>query len=116
MTTEAADPPHWARAPRCLLLILLAALATRAVTFGNPLVDMDDQFYWLVGRSMWQGHWPILDIWDRKPVGLFLLYGAIAGIDRSILTVQIAATLFAAGTAILVRAAALRIASPRGAL
>ncbi|MCF2514525.1 hypothetical protein LVY65_05520 [Sphingomonas sp. G124] len=99
-----------------LLLILITAFATRAVTFGNPLVDMDDQFYWLVGRSMWHGIWPILDIWDRKPVGLFLLYGAFAGVDRSILAVQIAATLFAAGTAIFVRAASLRIASPRSAL
>jgi 4-amino-4-deoxy-L-arabinose transferase-like glycosyltransferase len=116
MISEAGDPPRWARSPVALLLILITAFATRAVTFGNPLVDMDDQFYWLVGRSMWDGAWPILDIWDRKPVGLFLLYGAIAGVDRSILAVQIAATLFAAGTAILVRAVALRIASPRGAL
>ena len=74
---------------------------------SNPLVDMDDQFYWLVGRSWWAGAWPIVDIWDRKPVGLFLLYTAIAGIDRSILAVQIASLLFAAGTAILIRTAAL---------
>jgi 4-amino-4-deoxy-L-arabinose transferase-like glycosyltransferase len=107
---------RWARGPTAILLIFLTAFATRAVTFGNPLVDMDDQFYWLVGRSMWQGDWPILDIWDRKPVGLFLLYGAIAGIDRSILAVQIVAALFAAGTAVLVRAAALRIASPHASL
>lgn len=116
MNPEAGDPPRWARTPWALLLILLTAFAARAVTFGNPLVDMDDQFYWLVGRSMWQGDWPILDIWDRKPVGLFLLYGAIAGINRSIVAVQIAATLCAAGTAMLVRASALHIASPRSAL
>ena len=63
---------HWA-----VFVILLVAVATRSATFGNPLVDMDDQFYWLVGRSWWDGHWPIVDIWDRKPVGLFLIYGAI---------------------------------------
>lgn len=116
MSPKAGDPPRIAPGIAAVLLIIVAAFATRAVTFGNPLVDMDDQFYWLVGRSMWQGEWPVLDIWDRKPIGLFLLYGAIAGIDRSILAVQIAATLFAAGTAILIRAAALYIASPRSAL
>jgi 4-amino-4-deoxy-L-arabinose transferase-like glycosyltransferase len=113
---EAGATPRRTHGPAAIRLIRVAAIATRAVTFGNPLADMDDQFYWLVGRSMWQGAWPILDIWDRKPVGLFLLYGAIAGVDRSILAVQIAATLFAAGTALVVRAAALHIASPRAAL
>jgi 4-amino-4-deoxy-L-arabinose transferase-like glycosyltransferase len=116
MNSEGGVRPRWVNGPAAMLLLLVTAVATRAVTFGNPLVDMDDQFYWLVGRSMWHGNWPILDIWDRKPVGLFLLYGAIAGIDRSILAVQIAATLFAAGTAVLIRAAALHIASPRAAL
>ncbi|MFL6766481.1 MAG: ArnT family glycosyltransferase [Sphingomicrobium sp.] len=116
MDPEPIAQQRWLRGPVAILIIFLVAIATRAVTFGNPLVDMDDQFYWLVGRSMWQGDWPILDIWDRKPVGLFLLYGAIAGIDRSILAVQLAATLFAAGTAALIRAAALRIASPRASL
>lgn len=110
------DQPGWTRGPAAIGIIAAVAIATRLVTLGNPLVDMDDQFYWLVGQSWWDGQWPITDIWDRKPVGLFLLFGAIAGIDRSILAVQIAALLFAAGTAILVRHAALQIASPRSAL
>lgn len=108
--------PRWSTGWLAIAIIVIAAIATRAVTFGNPLVDMDDQFYWLVGQSWWDGRWPIVDIWDRKPVGLFLIYGAIAGIDRSILAVQLTATVFAAGTAILVRAASLHIASPRAAL
>lgn len=111
-----AAVPRWAHAPSAALIILAAAIATRAVTFGNPLVDMDDQFYWLLGQEWWDGRWPIVDVWDRKPIGLFALYAAIAAIDRSILAVQIASLLFAAGTALLVRAAALRIASPRAAL
>lgn len=117
MSADPAAPyPRWAQRRWALLIILAVAIATRVVTFGNPLVDMDDQFYWLVGRSWWQGDWPIIDIWDRKPVGLFLLYAVITGVDRSILAVQIASLLFAAGTAFLIRTAALRIASPTGAL
>ncbi len=97
------------------LLILALALVTRGVTYGNPLVDMDDQFYWMVGRSMWNGDWPILDIWDRKPVGLFLIFGAIAGVNSSILAMQLVATLFAAATAWIVRAAALTFTGAKGA-
>lgn len=97
------------------LLILSLAVATRGVTYGNPLVDMDDQFYWMVGRSMWNGDWPILGIWDRKPVGLFLIFGAIAGVSSSILAMQLVATLFAAATACIVRTAALTFTGAKGA-
>ena len=92
-------------------LILLAAVSTRIATWGNPVADMDDQFYWLVGRSWTQGQWPIIDIWDRKPIGLFAIYAGIAAISPSILAVQIAATAFAAATALLIRRAATLIAS-----
>jgi hypothetical protein len=95
----------------------LVALATRWVTFGNPVVDQDDQFYLLVGDSMRHGQWPYLDIWDRKPVGLFLLFTGIAGIGgTSILFMQLVATAFVAATAWLIRSIALRLASPAGAL
>jgi hypothetical protein len=97
------------------LLIIAVALATRCLSFGNPVIEMDDQFYWLVGREWWQGQWPILDVWDRKPVGLFVIYGAIAGIDRSFLAVQLVATAFAAATAWTIRAAAKLFAGAQGA-
>lgn len=97
------------------LLILLVAVATRWVAYGNPVADIDDQFYWLVGTSMADGQWPILDIWDRKPLGLFLIYGAIAAVHPSFLAAKIVATLFAAATALLIRQIALAVASPRSA-
>lgn len=115
-SSEATRGPNWTAGWLAILIIVGAAIATRVVTFGNPLVDMDDQFYWLVGRSWLNGEWPILDIWDRKPVGLFLLYAGIASIDRSILAVQFAALAAAAGTAFLIRQAALSIARSCSAL
>jgi 4-amino-4-deoxy-L-arabinose transferase-like glycosyltransferase len=100
-----------------LLAILAVAFATRLVAFGNPVANIDDQFYLLVGHDWWRGQIPYLDIWDRKPPGLFLLYALLAKIGGgSILVVQIAASLFAAGTAWLIRAVALRFAGPRAAL
>jgi len=97
------------------LLIAAVAVATRYLSYGNPVIDMDDQFYWLVGREWWHGQWPILDIWDRKPAGLFLIYGAIAGFDRSILAVQLAATVFAVATAWTIRSTARLYARDQGA-
>jgi hypothetical protein len=57
-----------------LIVLALLALATRAWTFGNPAINIDEQFYLLVGERMLQGALPYVDIWDRKPIGLFLLY------------------------------------------
>lgn len=100
-----------------VFLILLVALATRFVSFGNPVVIQDDQYYLLVGDAMRDGHWPYLDIWDRKPIGLFLLFAGIASIGgTSILVTQLIATAFAAGTAWLIRSIGLRFATPAGAL
>ena len=61
--------------PRLRLpILLLVAIAARWLTFGNPLVHVDEEFYFVTAMRMWQGALPFVDVWDRKPVGLFLLY------------------------------------------
>ena len=57
-------------------LMLAVALAVRWPLTGDPIAGVDEQFYLLVGDRMWAGALPYVDIWDRKPVGLFLLYAA----------------------------------------
>ncbi len=57
-----------------LLPLTIFALFVRAVTFGNPIVNVDEEFYYTVGHAMAQGAVPYVDIWDRKPFGLFLIY------------------------------------------
>jgi hypothetical protein len=67
--------------PRLRLPILLCvAIAARALTFGNPIVHVDEEFYFVTAHRMWQGALPFVDIWDRKPVGLFLLYALPAAL------------------------------------
>jgi hypothetical protein len=58
------------------LILLAVALVARAQTFGNPVIGFDEQFYLLVGDRMLHGALPYVDIFDRKPVGLFLLFAA----------------------------------------
>ena len=100
-----------------MLAIVAVAILSRVVTFGNPVVIADDQFYLLVGDAMRHGQWPYIDIWDRKPFGLFALFEGIAALGNgSILAMQLIATAFAAATALVIRRMALFLTNERGAL
>jgi 4-amino-4-deoxy-L-arabinose transferase-like glycosyltransferase len=95
------------------LILLLAAFAIRCAQFGNPLIHVDENFYLLVGDRMLHGALPYVDIWDRKPVGLFLIFAAIRLLGGDgIVQYQVVATLFAAGTALVVA----RMAAPMAGL
>ena len=97
--------------------LLLIAIALRAWDFGNPVIHVDEQYYLLVGDRLLHGALPYVDIWDRKPIGLFLLYALIRMLPGDgILAYQIVATLFAAATAWIVERTARRLdAAPVGA-
>ena len=69
---------HLPEALKAILILAAFTLATRAWIFGNPIVNIDEQFYLMVGDRMLHGSLPYVDIWDRKPIGLFLIY-AFAG-------------------------------------
>lgn len=61
--------------PLCLIgLFCLCTLLVRAQILGSPVIHVDEQFYLLVGDKMLHGALPYVDIWDRKPIGLFLVY------------------------------------------
>ena len=60
-----------------LLGVLAFALLVRGQTFDNPVLGFDEQFYLLVGDRMLHGAVPYIDIFDRKPIGLFMIYAAI---------------------------------------
>lgn len=82
-------------------VILALAFVLRAPTFGDPALHTDEEFYFYVGQQMLDGRLPYVDIWDRKPFGLFAIYAAIAAISRSVVAYQVAACVSAAATAML---------------
>jgi hypothetical protein len=97
-------------------LLLVAALALRAPLFGNPLIQIDEQFYLLVGERMLDGAIPYVDVWDRKPIGLFLIYAGLRWLGGDgFAFYQLAASLFAGATAVLLYRIALRVAAPAAA-
>ena len=104
--------------PRLRLpILLLVAIAARALTFGNPVVHVDEEFYFVVGDRLWQGALPFVDIWDRKPIGLFLLYALPArlGFPAGIWAYQLLALASAVATAWLVARLAERAGYAAGA-
>jgi hypothetical protein len=113
-----ADALRRDTATRRLLLLTLTALAARARMFGNPIIFSDEEFYLLVARAMWRGALPYVDIWDRKPIGLFLLYLPAAPFSpqAGVYIYQSLALLAVIATAWLVVATARRVGWGRGAL
>lgn len=86
-----------------LALLAILAVAVRFVTYGNPALGFDEQFYLLVGDRMLQGELPYVDIFDRKPIGIFLIYaGARMLGGEGFLQYKLIATLFVIATACLI--------------
>ena len=95
-----------------LLLLTLLAFVLRSGQFFNPIDGLDEQLYFYIGDRMLQGAIPYVDLWDRKPYGLFALFAAMrwmGGPDMAF--VKIVATGCAALTALIVSAIANRTAS-----
>ena len=108
--------PGW-RWTIVLLIVTAAAFALRVRHFGNPVIHIDEQYYLLVGDAMLHGRLPLVDFWDRKPPGLFLIFAGIRLVGgNGVVEYQVAATLFAAATAFLIVRMAARIAPLYAAL
>ncbi len=103
--------PRW-------LVLLAVALLVRALTFGNPILHVDEEFYFATAQAIARGAIPYIDVWDRKPVGLFLLYlpaGAL-GLPLGIWAYQAMALASVTATATLIARLADRAGWARGAL
>ena len=93
-----------------LAALLLTALITRAVWFGDPVAGFDEQIYSFIGWRITQGDLPYVDLWDRKPFGLFLIFTAAhAAFGPEAIAYQIVAFLFALGGSWLVRSISLSL-------
>jgi hypothetical protein len=103
--------PRWA-------ILLAAAIAVRAIAFGNPVVHVDEEFYFLTAQRMLEGALPFVDIWDRKPIGLFLIYlpAAALGVPLGIWAYQIMALASVVATALLIIRLAERTGWGKGGL
>lgn len=107
---------HFGTPARQALFLLILGLALRFTTFGDPNLHVDEAFYYVVGIEMHHGALPYVEIWDRKPIGLFLIYYLITAISTEVVGYQIAAWLFASATALVIARIAARWTGTQGAL
>lgn len=98
------------------LAFALVALLLRVSTFGDPNIHVDEVFYQVVGIAMHEGAVPYVDIWDRKPWGLFFLFYLIAFLSWKPIAYQLVATAFAAATSWIIARTARRWCTAQGAL
>ena len=97
--------------------LLLAVIVVRAQTFGDPVLGFDEQYYLLVADRMLHGAVPYVDIWDRKPIGLFLLYaGAIVPGGDPFVNYKLLAAGFVWASGMVIYRAALRDAGRTASL
>lgn len=118
-TSAIAAPPTSASTTRQrLAIILLVAIVARAITFGDPVVHVDEEFYFTTAYAWLHGATPYIDVWDRKPIGLFILYlpAALFGLKAGIWAYQAMALASLVGTAWLIARFAERAGWGRGAL
>lgn len=114
MPSEGKDT---AASVRALVVFAAAAVAARLLTLGQPIVNIDEQLYLLIGDRILGGALPYVDIWDRKPPFLFAIYAGIRLLGGDgIAQAALAALAFVIAGAFLVYRLALRLSGPNGAL
>ena len=75
----ATDPRSSVQSKKIALLaalVLAFTVALMRIPVWGFVSDgyTDEQLYALIGHEMNKGLWPYVDLWDRKPVGLFLIF------------------------------------------
>lgn len=98
------------------VVLTLVALVVRGAALGYQDYHVDETFYLMTGDAMRHGAMPYVDIWDRKPLGLFALYALLATISPTVWSYQIAALCFVVGTSLLVTGLARRWSDETGAI
>ena len=101
-----------ALSPTAIILLFVAVL--RLPYFGDAHIHVDESYYLLFAERWANGAMPYVDIWDRKPIGLFVIFrlavlvggtaeAAIIAYQSIALAVVMATALILAGIARAVR-------------
>lgn len=57
-----------------LFLFFVITQTSRLQILGNPIAGWDEDFYLTFSRFMTSGSVPYVDVWDWKPIGIYLIY------------------------------------------
>lgn len=92
--------PRWRSTTVAACFLLIATVLVRFPWFGDASYHEDESYYLVFAQAMHHGAMPYVDIWDRKPFGLFILYWLITFLPGSgVIAYQTVAGLFCFATA-----------------
>jgi 4-amino-4-deoxy-L-arabinose transferase-like glycosyltransferase len=97
--------------PAWLFLLLFTALAVlvRFLSFRFSVIDPDESTYLVIAQELLKGQTFYVDVWDTKPIGIFLIFAGIIGtLGHSIVSARLAAAVTIGLTAFLLYLAARR--------
>lgn len=73
------------------------AIAVRLPSLVLPSLDWDEGLYLTIAADLNAGHLPYVGLWDRKPVGIFVIFALVERVfEDGVLGVRVLACLFAA--------------------
>ncbi|MCW7493203.1 glycosyltransferase family 39 protein [Leptospira sp. 2 VSF19] len=85
------------------LLFILLAFFLRYPSFGYTAIDWDEITYSLIGEGWLQGKLPFRDLWDIKPIGIYLVYAIIHGLlGFSIFAIRVSTLLVVVSSAFII--------------
>jgi Dolichyl-phosphate-mannose-protein mannosyltransferase len=79
------------------LALVVLAFAVRLPALVLPSMDWDEGLYLTMAADLNAGHLPYAGLWDRKPIGIFVLFALVERVFQDgVLGVRVVASLFAA--------------------
>lgn len=78
-----------------LVVFVFFAIALRFLSFQYTVIDHDESSYLVIAQEILDGKILYVDVWDTKPVGIFLIFAAIIKLfGHSIFAIRLFASLF----------------------
>lgn len=98
------------------LALFATTLIVRSPYWGDPYLHVDEPFYLYAADRILNGSVLYVDIWDRKPVGLFMLFAGIRLLGGDgIIQYQLVASAFVLATSVVLACIARRWSGWTGA-
>jgi 4-amino-4-deoxy-L-arabinose transferase-like glycosyltransferase len=97
---EAGPPPLGRRDLAVAFALLGLAAALRLASFHRSVIDWDESLYFLMAEAWRAGHLPYTEIWDNKPIGIYVIFASCQILfGDNIASMRIAAVLAVSATA-----------------
>jgi 4-amino-4-deoxy-L-arabinose transferase-like glycosyltransferase len=79
-----------------VLIFLTLSVLTRLPVLHRAVLDWDESLYFLMAQQWRLGHLPYTNVWDNKPLGIYVIFAAFQAVIPGIAAIRMATMLFVA--------------------